>query len=162
MKRRKIQSLISTLLLVCSVVLMLAVGFLYIQDRREDDTPTPPTSVPGHNQAIDVLNAFRKQDLDATFGDQGSDVRSEMLERPGQTIELPDATAYVFIYQDFDARDEATLDVLAEDVDLVDVAGDPIEIDDASLFTNSNVAVLLVGGDDDTVAKVEEAVNTLP
>jgi hypothetical protein len=162
MKRRRIQSLVSTLLLIISAVLLVAVAVLYIQDRREDDTPPPPTAIPGHNQAIDVLNSLRSQDLDAEFGDQGSDVRSEMLERPGQTIELPDGRAYVFIYQDFDARDDATLDVLAEDVDLVDVAGDPIDVADANLFTNSNVAVLLVASDPETIEKVEQAVNELP
>jgi hypothetical protein len=161
MKRRRIQSLISTLLLVISVVLLIAVGVLFIRDRRDDDTPVAPTPIAGHNQAIDVLNALKDQDLDAHFGDQGSDVRSEMLERPGQTIELPDGTVYVFIYPDFDARDDATLDVLAEDVDLVDVAGDPIDVDEATLFTNSNVAVLIVASDPDTIAKVEQAVNEL-
>lgn len=162
MKRRKVQSLLSTLLLVISVLLLVAVAVLYIRDRREEDTPTPPTAVAGHNQAIDVLNALRAQGLAASFGTQGSDVRSVMLERPGQTIELPDGTVYLFIYPDFDARDDATLDVLAEDIDLVDVAGDPIDIEDASLFTNSNVAVLVTATDPDTLEKVEAAVNALP
>lgn len=161
MRRRRVQSIISTLLLVTSLALLGIVGYLYFTDRDNGNEPTPPTPIPGHNQAIDVLNALRAQDLDAEFGAQGSDVRSTMLERPGQTIELREGTAYVFIYPDLAAQEAATLDVLAEDVDLVDVSGDPIDIADAHLFTGSNVAVFLVTPDQETVERVEIAVSEL-
>lgn len=161
MKRRQAQSLISTLLLFLSVILLVAVAVLYIRDRGGDDEPVAPTAIPGHNQAIDVLNAIRDKDLDAEFGAQGSDVRSDMLERPGQTIELPTGTVYVFIYPDVATQEEATLDVLAEEVDLRDVRGDAIDVGNGNLFTGSNVAVLLIATDQETVEKVKAAVAAL-
>ncbi len=161
MKRRKAQSLISTLLLVSSVILLVAVGVLYVRNRDSDGEPVAPTAVPGHNQAIDVLSAIRDQDLDAEFGTQGSDVRSDMLERPGQTIELPEGTVYVFIYPDVATQEAATLDVLVEDVDLTSVGGEPIDVADGALFTGSNVAVLVIATDPDIVDKIETAVSEL-
>jgi hypothetical protein len=150
------------MLMLVSVALLVVVAVLFFRDRNQSSEPVPPTAVPGRNQAIDVLNALRANDLDAEFGTQGSDVRSAMLERPGQTVELPDGTVYIFIYPDFGARDDATLDVLIEDVDLTDVGGNEIELtDDAYLFTNSNVAVVVISPDTETVGKVEEAVASL-
>ena len=159
--RSRTQSIVSTLLLVTSFALLVAVGVLYVRDRNDSSEPTPPTAIPGHNQAIDVLNAFRDQDLNAKFGPQGTDVRSVMLERPGQMIALDSGTAYIFIYPDIASLEDATLDVLAEDVDLKDIAGDALTFDSIDLFTGSNVAVVLVDGDEQTAERVEAAVDEL-
>ena len=156
--RSRTQSIVSTLLLVTSFALLIAVGFLYVRDRNDSNEPTPPTAIPGHNQAIDVLSAFRDQDLSAEFGDQGTDVRSSMLERPGQMIVLDAGQAYVFIYPDTATQEDATLDVLPEDIDLLDISGEPLDFDSIALFTGSNVAVVLVNADEATADRVEAAV----
>jgi hypothetical protein len=161
MRRRKAQSILSTVLLVASLVLLATVAVLYVRDRNDGGDPKPPTAVPGHNEAIDVLNAIEAEGLDAEFGGPGTDVRSRMLEGAGQTIELDAGTVYAFIYTDESQQDDVTLDVLAEDVDIVDVSGNALDVTDAHLFTNSNVAVLLVSSDEETIEGVEAAVAAL-
>lgn len=159
---RRAQSIVSTLLMITSVALLVIVGVLYLRDRNDSNDPVPPTAIPGgHNQAINVLEAFRAQDLDAEFGEQGTDVRSTILERPGQMIELENGRAYVFIYPDSFTRDDTLLDLLPEDVDLVDINGDELEFDTIDLFAGSNVAVVLVDSDDETAEKVRAAVEGL-
>jgi hypothetical protein len=158
---RRAQSIISTVLLAISAALLIAVVVLYVRDRNKPDEPTPPTAVPGHNEAIDVLNAFRAQKLDVSFGEQGTDVRSSMLERPGQMVKVGSARAYLFIYPDVASQEAATLDVAPEDVDLVDISGDPIEYQTIELVANSNVAVVLVDADQTTIDRVKNAVAAL-
>jgi hypothetical protein len=158
---RRAQSILSTLLLAISAALLVAVVVLYVRDRNKPDEPTPPTPVPGHNQAIDVLDAFRAQKLEVSFGEQGTDVRSSMLERPGQMVKVGAARAYLFIYPDVASQEAATLDVAPADIDLVDISGDPIEFKSIELFANSNIAVVLVDADQSTAAKIKAAVEGL-
>lgn len=159
---RRTQSIVSTLLMITSVALLVIVGVLYIRDRDDSSDPVPPTAMPGgHNQAINVLEAFRAQDLDAEFGEQGTDVRSTVLERPGQMIELENGRAYVFIYPDTFTRDDTLLDLLPEDVDLIDISGDEVAYDSIELYAGSNIAVVLVDSDEETAEKVRSAVEGL-
>jgi hypothetical protein len=159
--RRRVQSVASTVLLIASVALLIGVGFLYLRDRDNSKEPTPPTAVPGHNQAIDVLEAFRSAGLTAKFGEQGTGVHSEILEGTGQALTLKSGQAYVFLYQDVATQEAATLDVLPEDIDLVDVAGDDVSFTTINLYTNSNVAVVLVNANAKTADQVETAVAAL-
>ena len=48
-----------------------------------------------------------------------------------------------------------------EDVDLIDISGDPVDFDSIDLFTGSNVAVALVDSDQETADRVEAAVSGL-
>lgn len=158
---RRTQSIVSSLLMITSIALLAAVGFLYFRDRDKSDDPTPPTPVAGHNQAIDVLEAFRAEDLDAKFGEQGTDVRSAILERPGQRVDLSSGAAYIFIYPDVASQEQATLDVAPDDIDLTDISGDPVDLNEAELFTGSNVAVVLVDASQETADRVRAAVAAL-
>jgi hypothetical protein len=161
MKRRRMQSLASTLLLIVSLGLFALVAVLYF---RDDDTPTPParTPVAGQNQAIDILEALRQQGLDAEFGPPESYVTSRQLETVGQTIALETGTAFMFIYQNPSAQKEILLDTTIADVDLEEVSGAPIDTTDAHLFTNSNVAVVLINSTEDEAEKVSDAIALLP
>ena len=85
-----------------------------------------------------------------------------MLERVGQPLMVDGTRLYVFIYPDAAERDAVTLDVLPEDVDLLNNAGDPVEVDGLRLFTGSNVAVVLSGGDEELGEKVAAALGRLP
>jgi hypothetical protein len=84
-----------------------------------------------------------------------------MLERPGQVILLDSGQAYVFIYPDTATQEDATLDVLPEDIDLLDISGEPLDFESIALFTGSNVAVVLVNADEATADRVETAVGDL-
>jgi hypothetical protein len=153
MRRRRIQTIASTLLLVISLGLLVAVGALYLRDRNDDNDPIPPTPIPGHNELVHVVRAFQAHDLDAEI-----DARRTTLERPGQMVQIGDARAYVYIYPDRASQETATLDVLPEDIELEDGAGNPIEFESIELFTSSNVAVVLLDADDETTERVAEAV----
>jgi hypothetical protein len=161
MTRRQLQSWVSTLLLILSVGLFALVAVLYFRGDDEPSDPVPPTAVPGQNKAIDVLNALEAHDLDAEFGPQGSDVRSVMLERPGQAILLEFGTVYVFIYPDPSTQEDVLLDLTADVVDIKNVAGSPVDAVDPRLYANSNVAVLLINGTEDEAEKVSEAIASL-
>ena len=147
--------------MVTSIALLAAVGFLYFRNRDDSSEPTPPTPVPGHNQAIDVLEAFRAENLEAKFGEQGTDVRSAILERPGQKVDLSSGDAYIFIYPDVASQEQATLDVTSDDIDLTDVSGDPVDVNEIDLFTGSNVAIVLVDSNQVTRDRVRSAVADL-
>jgi hypothetical protein len=161
MTRRKLQTWVSTLLLIVSAGLFALVAVLYLRGDDEPSEPVAPTAVPGQNKAIDVLNALKAQDLDAEFGPQGTDVRSVMLERPGQAITLKSGTVYVFIYPDPSTQEDVLLDLTAEDVDIEDVAGNQLQAGEPRLFASSNVAALLVNGTEDEAQKVSEAIASL-
>ena len=161
MTRRKLQSWVSTLLLIISVGLFAVVAVLYFRGDDEPSDPVAPTALPGENKAIDVLNALKAHDLDAEFGAQGSDVRSVMMERPGQAIILESGTVYVFIYPDPSTQEDVLLDLTADVVDIEDVAGNPLDAGSPQLFANSNVAVLLINGTEDEAQKVSEAIASL-
>lgn len=161
MTRRRIQSWASSLLLVLSLGLFALVAVLYFRGDDKPSEPIAPTPIPGENKAIDVLNALLSQDLDASFGPQELNVRSRLLEGAGQALVLGQGTAYIFFYADQSTQEDALLDVAATDVDIQDIRGDPIDVGEAQLYANSNVAVLLVHGSDEEAEKVAEAVASL-
>lgn len=156
------QSILSTILLLASAGLLAVVGILYLKDRGDEEDPARPTSVPGHYQLIDIVDAIKDEGVDVSFGAQGTDVRSIVLERPGQMLSLDSGRAYVFIYPDIATQEDATLDVAAEDVDLEDIAGDPVDASNVQLYTGSNVAVLVVDSNEETSDKIESAITLLP
>jgi hypothetical protein len=161
MTRRRMQSWASTLLLIVSLTLFAIVAVLYFRGDDNPSDPLPPTPLPGQNKAIDVLNALAAQDLDPKFGAQGSDVRADILERPGQAILLDEGTVYVFIYQDQSTQEDVLRDLTVDMIEVEDVAGDPVDIGQPQLFANSNVAVLLVNGTEDEAEKVSDAIASL-
>ena len=159
--RRRVQSVASTVLLIASVALLIGVGFLYLRDRDNSKEPPHPTPIPGRNELVHVLDAFLNVGLSAKYGDQSAGVHSAILEGTGQALTLKSGQAYVFLYADVATQEAATLDVLPEDIDLVDVAGDDVSFTTINLYTNSNVAVVLVDADAKTADQVETAVAAL-
>ena len=65
------------------------------------------------------------------------------------------------IYPDVGSQEQATLDVLPEDVDLVDINGKDVQYNSIDLFAGSNVAVALVDADQQTADRVKAAVEGL-
>ncbi|HQY32045.1 MAG TPA: hypothetical protein PK691_12180 [Thermomicrobiales bacterium] len=164
MRRRRIQSFISGLLLLTSAVLLAVVAFLYFGDdhsKAPDESPRA-TAVPGHYQMIDVLELITDTGLKAELGGSKTGVRSRMLSAPGQLITVGKGSVYVFIYPDIASQDEATLDVDAADVDITTLDGTRVSTDDATLSANSNIAVLILGLDDSATTKIDKAIQSLP
>ena len=134
---------------------------LYLQDREAEQAVLVPTAVPGRNELIHVVAALEEEGLDVETLTGANGVRSTMLETVGQPLSIDGAEAYVFIYPDAATRDQATLDVLPEDVDLKSNAGEPIGGAGVRLFTGSNVAVVLVSGDEGLGEKITSALGRL-
>ena len=162
--RRSPRSALSALFLAAAVGLVVAAGVLWYQGRRDAEETRPvPAAAPGKNELIHVTAALEAQGVDVVPLPGTGAVRSRMLEQVGQPLTLDGVAAYVFIYQpDAAARDDATLDVLPEDIDLQDNAGDPVEPGALRLVVGSNVALVLVGGDDDLLDRATAALAALP
>jgi len=160
--RRRVQSILSVVLLLTSATLLAIVAILYFRDRDDPGEPPRPTAVPGHYQLIDVLDALNDAGLKTSIGGPTSGVRSTALEAPGQLLTAGNGQIYVFVYPDIGTQESSTLDVEAADVDLTSVSGDPIETTGATLLTKSNIAVLILNLDQASVAKAQKAVQDLP
>jgi hypothetical protein len=135
---------------------------LYFRDRNEPAEPARATAVPGHYQLIDVLDAINDKGVSAQIGGPTTGVRSRMLGYPGQLITIGDGSVYVFVYPDIASQEDSTLDVDAADIDIKTASGDPIDSTDATLSAKSNIAVLIINADEKTVAKIEDAIQSLP
>lgn len=162
-RRRSPRPILSWLFLALSVGLFAAGAFLYFQEREADDEVEIPIAAPGKNELIHVVSALEAEGLavEPLTGAEG--VRSRILEQAGQPLTVDGVRLYVFIYQpDAAAQEEATLDVLPEDIDLENNAGDPVAAADLQLFTGSNVAAVLVDGDDRLAEKISAALGRLP
>ncbi len=159
--RRSPRPLLSWLFLALSVGLFAAGAVLYIQGREAEDEAEIPIAAPGKNELIHVVAALEAEDLEVET--LSGAVRSLMLEVPGQPLAVDGVQLYVFIYQpDANAQEEVTLDIEPNDVDLETVAGDPVTAENPRLLTDSNVAVVLIGGDDALAEKVAAALKRLP
>ena len=160
--RRSHRSILSWLFLLLSVGLFAAGAILFVQDRRAERAVQVPDAAPGQNELIHVVSALEAEGTDVEYLTGADSVSSKMLERVGQPLMVDGARLYVFVYPDAAERDAVTLDVLPEDVDLLNNAGDPVEADGLRLFTGSNVATVLAGGDEELGEKVAAALGRLP
>jgi len=162
-RRRSLSPVLSWLFLALSVGLFAAGAVLYVRERGAEDTIAIPVAEPGKNELIHVISALEAEGIDVETLSGADVVRSRMLEGAGQPLRVDGAALYVFIYQpDAAARDEVTLDVVAEDVDLMNAAGEPVDAADRRLLTGSNAAAVLVDGDDALAGKVAAAMKRLP
>ena len=160
--KRSPRPALSWLFLALSVALFAAGAFLYFQDREEEETVQIPIAAAGENELIHVVSVLEAEGIDVAYLTGADGASSRMLENnAGQPLTADGARLYVFIYPDVDTRELATLDVLPEDVDLEDNAGDPVAAADLRLFTESNVAAVLVGGDEELADKIAAGLGRL-
>ncbi len=154
------RTFVSWILFGIAAVLFVVVAFLYIRDRRDEQPlPTPP-HIAGRNEMINVKQALEAKGLTVKFAPGGA--RSTALSEAGQVLDIGGATAYVFVYATAAERetDSTSLDLAKQP--LLDVRGTPVAGGPPKVFSGSNILLLLFGGDDATVAKVESAVRGLP
>ena len=161
---RTARSTLSALLLAAAVGLFALAALLWYRGRGDGETDPPvPVAAPGKNELVHVTSALDAQGVDVETLPGTGAVRSKMLEGVGQPLTLDGVAAYAFVYQpDAAARDEATLDVLPGEIDLEDNAGDPVEPGELQLVVGSNVALVLVGADDDLLDRATAALGSLP
>lgn len=157
---------LSTVLFIASLLFGAAAVYLYV---TEDDTgaPAPPTAEAGRNEYVTVMNALEAQDLSVDDGRfQG---KADQLTPPGQVINVNDVQLFVFIYPGEPEDAIAAREADAEDLDPETVqitarqADRPLnEGQETRVFQASNIIVILVGGDEETVSEVEAAIESLP
>lgn len=160
--KRSPRPALSGLFLALSVALFAAGAVLYFQDRGGEETVEIPIAAAGENEMVHVVSVLEAEGIDVAYLSGADGVSSRMLENnAGQALSVDGERFYVFIYPDVDTRELATLDVLPEDVDLENNAGDPVAAADLRLFAESNVAAVLVGGDGELAEKIASALERL-
>jgi hypothetical protein len=160
---------LSTILFIAAILFAAAAVYLYVM---EDDTPSgpvAPTAEAGRNEFATVITSLKDAGLNDVDPGRYS-AEANQLEQPGQTIEIGDDNLFVFIYPDADP--EAA--IAAREADAADLDPDTLELrsrqaerplnegEETHIFQTSNVIVILVGGDDELVTTVQDAIESLP
>lgn len=167
-RRRKKGSILPALIFgLLALVLAGVAAYLYVQE-NEQTGPIAPTALPAQNQFIQVQNALQDAGLTATTERQNATSPDAFPTRePGQAIKIDGHNAWIYIFPSVEAQQAATAALTAEDPrPLVTTAsGTELTTGPPNLFSGSNVTILLSMDDnpsEDTTAKIQEAVESLP
>lgn len=167
---RKRPLALSNILFGLMIIAAGVVAYLYFfEDQFFQDGPEAPVCEEGHNELICVVNALKAQDLENVELGRYT-ASTNQLSQPGQVIEIGETNAFLFIYPGGTAEDAialreadsarldpATLQITAR------VSERPLnEGEDVHVYEHSNFILVVVGGTEDDLAKVEAAVDTLP
>ena len=159
-KKTGARNLLSTLLFVLAAALVAIAAYLFIQDWREDDDPPPPPVIAGQAELANVHDVLASEGLDVEYGRDGA--RIDEFNPAGQQLIVDDESVFVFIFRDPAAREAATENLDAAEIELTDAFGDPISEEPLSIGQGSNVVAVLVGADQDLQASIDAALATLP
>lgn len=161
---------LSNILFALMIVAAGVVAYLYFVDNRFfQEGPNPPACPEGRNEFICVVNALKDQDFDKV--DPGRYTASaNQLNQPGQVIEINDINAFLFIYPDATSEQAiAAREADAEDLDpatlqiTARISERPLnEGEEIHIYQHSNFILVVVGGSDEELAKIEAAVQSLP
>lgn len=159
---------LSTILFIAAILFAGAAVYLYFMEEGTPDGPVAPTAEAGRNEYATVMNALTDAGLDADDGRYAA--TANQLEARGQVIEVGENNLFVFIYPDTDpaaavaAREADAADLDPETLKLeARQAERPLnEGEETHVFQASNVIVILVGGDDELVSTVQDAIESLP
>lgn len=160
---------LSTILFIAAILFAAAAIYLYVAEDSSPDGPVAPTAEAGRNEFATVINALEDAGLEDVQPGRYT-ATANQLEQPGQVIEIGDVNAFVFIYPDADpaaavaAREADAADLDPETLQLsARTAERPLnEEGETHVFQASNVIVALVGGDEELVSTVRDAIETLP
>lgn len=162
--------LLSTLLFVAAIGFAAVAAWFYFDERRDQpEENIPPTAQPGQHNLASVVTALQESGVDAKVGRGTTALTEQLPDQRGQLVDIGDGAQelYVFIYTDpttgvedrqaaSDALDPATLTLSTR-------AGQALaEGEELHVSAGSNVIAVLAGGDDELVAQVQEAIESLP
>jgi hypothetical protein len=159
---------LSTILFIAAIIFAAAAVWLYFMEESEPEGPTAPTAEAGRIELSAVMTSLTDADLDASYG--RFTATASQLEQPGQAIEVEEHNLFVFIYPDADpaaavaAREADGADLDPETLVLESRSAErPLnENEESHVFQKSNVIVILVGGDEQLVTAVQDAIESLP
>lgn len=160
--------LLSTILFIAAIAFAAGAVYLYMTEDDDPEGPARPAAEAGLNEFAHIVGGLNDAGLNAQPGRYS--VESNQLTQPGQTIEIGDTNLFVFIYPDADG-DAA---VAAREADAASVDPETMTLESKSagramndgeelhIFQNSNVVAVLVGGDDEVAAEVQNVIESLP
>lgn len=161
---------LSNILFALMIVAAGVVAYLYfVDDRFFQEGPNPPACEEGRNELICVVTALKDQDLENVELGRYT-ASANQLSQPGQVIEIGEVNAFLFIYPGGTADDAiaareaesakldpATLEITAR------ISERPLnEGEEIHVYEQSNFILIVVGGSEEDLAKVQSAVDSLP
>jgi hypothetical protein len=160
-----VRNLLSLALFGVAAVLFIIVGVMYFRDEKNGNQPAPtPASVPGEAQLKNVFDALAAQDLDVDYI-RAAGPRFPAFSRPAQGLTVDGQPLYVFIYEDPALREEETANLTPEDLVPTSIGGGnstPEASGTPHGVGASNVYAIMLGGDEDVIAKVDRAIQGIP
>jgi hypothetical protein len=153
---------VSNIFAFAAVVFAVIAIVLYFRGPSAGPGVAPiPTAAPESNQIVNVTEALKAQGL-SVEQPPGLFVPRRALSVPGQGVEINGNPGFIFLYDGADAASADVADVDPGEVVPERVGGQPAPAGERRLTQGSNVAVLMIGGDDATWQRVETAVGSLP
>jgi hypothetical protein len=154
------RNLASNVFALAAIVFAILAVVLYLRPSGSGIAPIP-TAAPGNNQIVNVTEALKAQGL-AVEQPPGLFIPVGELDVPGQGLEINGQPGFVFLYPDAVAAQAAAEGADPNSVVPEQLAGTPAPSGERRIAQGSNVMVLLVGGDQETWQKVQNAVVSLP
>lgn len=167
--RRNGPQILSTLLFVAAIGFATAAVYIwYMDDANEPDDPPAPTVEAGRYELVNVLNALEDAGLEAEFGRSPATASTKQLGTPGQNLKVEDSNVFIFIFNGADAgeaaaaRETAFAGVDPATMLLTTPSGNDVSNGEPlSVYQGANVIAVLVGGDADVQAQVQDVIEGL-
>ncbi len=167
---RKRALALSNILFALMLVAAGVVAYLYfVEDAFFQEGPRPPACEEGRNEFICVIYALREQDLDRVEPGRYT-ASANQLTQPGQVIEINELNAFLFIYPEGSAEEARA----AREADAADLDPETLEItarisdrplnegQEIHIYQHGSYILVVVGGSDEELAKIEAAMQSLP
>jgi len=167
--RRNGPQILSTLLFVAAIGFAAAAVYIwYMDDANEPDEPPIPTAEAGRYELVNVLDALKDADLEADFGRSPATARTTQIDRPGQNLQVEETSVFIFIFNGADAeeaaaaREAAFAGVDPATMSLTTPSGNDVSNGEPlSVYQGSNIIAVLIGGDEDVRAQVQDVIEGL-
>ena len=161
---------LSNILFALMVVAAGVVAYLYfVEDQFFQEGPKPPACEQGRNELICVIEALKAQDFDRVEPGRYT-ATANQLSQPGQVIEINEINAFLFIYPDATGNKA----VAAREADAADLDPETLQVtariserplnegEEITVYQQSNVILIVIGGSDNELASIKAAMDTLP
>ena len=167
--RRNGPQILSTVLFIAAIGFAAAAVYIwYIDDSQSNDEPPVPTVEDGMYGLVNVLAALKDAGLDADYGRSPATAKSNQMEQPGQNLKVGDANVFIFIFPGGDpaaataAREAAFASLDPATMTLTTPSGNDVSNGETlSVYQGGNIIAVLVGGDAELQAEVQEVIEGL-
>lgn len=152
-------NIVSNLFAVAAVIFAVLAVVLYFRGSGSGVAPVP-TAAPGGNQIVNVTRALEAQGL-SVEQPPGLFIPVGAFDVPGQGVEINGHPGFIFLFDDAAAARAAVENLDPDEVVPDQLAGTPAPAGERRIVQGSNVAILLIGSDDETWQSVQAALETL-